>query len=301
MEIYADVVFAINFAMDTFILWVAGKLTHKRATWLRLALGGGIMAFCTCALIFLNGLQPYLNIMASVVVLMLGVVAAFRPDGLKEFAKIIGFAYISAFAIGGIGMALFYFVNMGDILGNMLSVSIKGFSLKILLASTCGFYIVFKLSYNWYKHCVIQKQVFYPVKVFYKDSNVGFTALLDTGNTLNDPVSQTPVIVAEYGAVQSFLPEGLKSAFQHQQETDLPAILAYLHEDASFCGRIRMIPFASLGKAHGLLLGFRPDKVEIQKEGNTVTLQNVIVGIYNHRLSGDGVYQGLLNPVLING
>ncbi len=299
MEIYADVVFFINFFMDFFILFVVGKLSHRVIKIKRLLAAGFFMALTYCLLMFLTALHTYLNIFASVTILALGIFIAFKPEKVKEFLKLIAFSYISSFAIGGIAMFLFYFVNMPDVLGNIAGVTLGNFSLKLLITSTCFFYIILKLSYSWYKRVIIKKQVFYSVKIFLDESDVLFTALLDTGNSLYDPISNSPVIIAEFNAVKNFLPDKIKLIYYENNEDDLTKLLGNITESSGFAGRIRMIPFASIGKKNGLIIGFRPDKIEITLNENTVTENNVIVGIYNCILAKDGSYQGLLHPELI--
>ena len=137
-----------------------------------------------------------------------------------------------------------------------------------------------------------------PVKIFYENSNVMLNTLVDTGNTLHEPLSRSPVIIAEFNTVKDFLPDNVRLVFYENNENDLGKILENV-TDNSFYGRIRMIPFKSIGKQNGLLIGFRPDKVEIIRDSATMTLKDVVIGIYNSTLSRDGAYQGLLSPELI--
>jgi stage II sporulation protein GA (sporulation sigma-E factor processing peptidase) len=55
-----------------------------------------------------------------------------------------------------------------------------------------------------------------------------------------------------------------------------------------------MIPFSSLGRTNGMMIGFRPDAVIVGEK-----ISDVVIGIYNSRLCRDGRYQGLLGPELI--
>ena len=62
--------------------------------------------------------------------------------------------------------------------------------------------------------------------------------------------------------------------------------------------RARLIPFSSLGKENGMLLGFVPDKAEIYDECGVRVLEKCVVGIYEHSLSKDRSYAALLNPYI---
>jgi len=57
-----------------------------------------------------------------------------------------------------------------------------------------------------------------------------------------------------------------------------------------------MIPFNSIGKTSGMLIGFRPDQVMV---GAKNSRQDVVIGIYNDKLTPDGRYQALLSPDLL--
>lgn len=230
-------------------------------------------------------------------VLMVGIVISFNPRKFTEFIKIILFTHIAAFCVGGMGMALFYFTNISSVVGNMVSFTVKDFSIKILLFVFCFTYIFIKVTLGWFKRVLIKKQTFYPVKIFFENTDVDFMALVDTGNSLHDPLSNAPVIVAEFNSIKDFLPKEIRLIFYENKENDLSYIISNIDQD--FSKRIRMIPFESLGEHNGMLLGFRPDKVEISKEESVITIEDVIIGIYNFKLSKDNAYQGLLNPEVI--
>ena len=298
MHVYADVVFAINFFMDVFILWIVAKLRARHVPLLRLLCAGAMMSGLYCLLVFVAQFRAYLNIFAAVLIMALGIVVCFRPRDVKELSVLTGLAHVAAFALGGVGMALFYFTNIGDMLGNMLVASTQNFSVKLLLASACIFYILIRLFSRWSKSLAIRKQAFYPIKISCDGDDANLTALVDTGNSLRDPLTRSPVIIAEFNSVKHFLPDSLKLVFYEKKEDDLDAWANCLN-DAAFAGRVRMIPFASIGSQNGMLFGFRPDKVEVINEDKIDTFKDVVVGIYNFSLSGEGKYQGLLNPEMV--
>ena len=62
---------------------------------------------------------------------------------------------------------------------------------------------------------------------------------------------------------------------------------------------IRLIPFSSLGRENGMLVGFKPDSAYITENEAEREIGNIIVGIYNGRLAGDKSYSALLNPEII--
>ena len=58
--------------------------------------------------------------------------------------------------------------------------------------------------------------------------------------------------------------------------------------------KLKVIPFSSLGKQNGMLLGLKADGIEIEEENNVKNVDKVILGIYNKRLSKKDEYGALL-------
>lgn len=297
IEIYADVIFFINFIMDFFIFWIVSKLIKKKISFLRLILGAVTASLLYCLLIFIAPLRDIYNIFAVTAVLMISIMICFRPSGLKEFIKLIFLTNVSAFSVGGAGIALFYYTNIADIMGNMLGFTIHNFSLKLLIISSSITYIILKFVIKWYRRTFIQKQTFYNLKIYYEGNDIELNALVDTGNSLHEPITNTPVIIAEFLAVKKFLPDNIKLIYTQNDENNLARIINCLSE-SEYAGKIRMIPYSSLGKKNGILIGFKADKIEILGE-KKVLINNAIIAIYNFKLSKDGFYNALLNPEVL--
>ncbi len=299
MEIYADVVFLVNFVMDVFILWSLGILTGRKRKKSKIFTAGFVMSVLYCLLVFLIELRSYLNIFASVSIILIGVAIAYTPANVKELTKLTVLCHIIAFSIGGFGLAIYYFSNIYDFFGNVISGTVTNFSFITLIFSTAAFYIVLKLFQRWILRRASLKQIYYPIKIFCGTQEASLNVLADTGNTLCDPISNAPVIVAEYKAIKGFFPESIKEMFTENNECDLYRLSAAV-EGGDFWGKFRMIPFSAIGRQNGLLLGFRPDRVEITQDDTKITLDNTVIGIYNLCLTKDGAYQGLINPQLLS-
>ena len=298
VKIYADMVFLVNLSMNYFIFWITSKLVRKKVKPHRLFFGSFASSLLFCLIIFIDGLRKFYNFPAAVFILMAGIVIAFAPKKIKEFLNLLGLAHISAFGVGGLGVALFYYTNLTNYIGNFLSVGIRNFSVNILIISTSISFVVIKLTLAWIKRVFIKKQTFYTIKIHMENEDLSLLALIDTGNLLSDPVSKMPVIVTEFNAVKAFLPDGMKLLFYENKENNLDEMVNYIGEKP-FTNRIRMIPFSSIGKQNGMLIGFKPDLVEIYKEEATISVREVVIGIYNYSLSKDGAYQGLINPEIL--
>jgi len=299
IEIYADMVFLINWVMDLFIFWITGLLVKKKAKKWRLVLGSAVAALMYCVLVFMPVIRNYYNFFSSLIVLLSGILVTFGLKDIKEFMKLVIMAHISAFAVGGIGSALFYYANITDVIGNAIGFTMNYFSFKTLIAAVCVSYIVIKASIVIFNKMAMRKQAIYNVRIACDTGSVEIPALVDTGNTLVDPVSKMPVIIGEFESIRALLPQGLQKVFADGCENDLSLIINAV-SGGEMEKSIRMIPFKSLGNENGMLIGFKPTAVEIDKENETITLNNIIVGIYNLELTKGGEYRGLLSPQVLN-
>jgi len=68
---------------------------------------------------------------------------------------------------------------------------------------------------------------------------------------------------------------------------------------SEYSSRIRLIPFSSLGRKNGLLLGISVDNIEIEFEDISRKIENAIIGIYNDVLSSSKRYNALVGVELI--
>lgn len=98
-------------------------------------------------------------------------------------------------------------------------------------------------------------------------------ALIDSGNTLYDPVSRKPVSVVE------------RRVLEGRIDLDRPE-------------RFRLIPYHTLG-GRGLMQAIEIEKMKVKKEGQEFLLEHAILGIYDGKVTENGSYQLILHPALL--
>ena len=139
-----------------------------------------------------------------------------------------------------------------------------------------------------------KRSLYYSFTIRVGERAAEAVGLLDTGNELYDPITNYPVIVVQYSAVRELLHEKIREIFEKNLEDDLENIYKGFKE-ANWVSRLRLIPFSSLGKEKGMLLGFKADGVTIGSR----SLENIIVAVYSKPLSENGEYAALINPELV--
>ena len=61
----------------------------------------------------------------------------------------------------------------------------------------------------------------------------------------------------------------------------------------TYISKLKLIPYSSLGKQNGMLLGIKPEYVKISAEEKEKKI-NVIIGMYNKSLTKRGEYRALI-------
>ncbi len=112
-----------------------------------------------------------------------------------------------------------------------------------------------------------------PVRLSIGNKEISCIGLVDTGNSLFDPLTGKPVIILERSVMEK-------------------------HNITIPIKGFRVIPFRSIGKQNGVLKGFIADRIQITQEEETREIPGVVVGIYEGRLNMNDEYQMILHPKL---
>jgi len=288
IDVYADVVFFINFGINAVILWLVSVLCRRNARWWRILIGGALSGLLYTFLLF-SPLRPILNVFTSFIVLAPGTLAAFGWHGLWHFAVSLGVSYVSAFALGGLALVVLHISPNGDL--STIGMAARLASPTHLVIAVIAAFCIIKFTKRHIANKVLDRQVFKQVSIKLDQKAVHLRVLVDTGMTLACPIGGQPVIIAELAALKQALPKSITS----MDFNDLQSITKAF-EQAGMQARLRMLPYKTIGNPNGMLVGFRADGVTV--DGNDI--DGVIIGICNFEL-GSGEYSALLNPVILGG
>lgn len=125
------------------------------------------------------------------------------------------------------------------------------------------------------------------IKIIIDKKETYIKAIIDTGNFLKEPITKIPVVVVQKESLKDFIPQYILDNLEKIINGENINLGEYI-------SKVRIIPFTSLGKENGILLGIKADKILIDREDKIVVTDNVIVGIYNGILSKTGKYQALI-------
>ena len=295
MTIYLDVILLENLCMNYIILFATGLINRVKIKAWKLfvaSLIGGVYSILSFAPV----LEIYTNFLFKVILSVVMVYISFHPQNVKQLFKELIVFYLVSFAFGGCAFALLYFIKPQDILARN-GVLTGTYPIKIaLLGGIVGFVIV-NIAFKVVKGKLSKKDMFCNVSIFINGKEKQIKAFIDTGNLLKDPISGIPVIVVEVSELEEMIPKEIVKNLNEILQGKDTKVLTEIPEDYKL--KFRIIPFSSLGKQNGLLLGFIADKVMINLEETKSELSNIIIGIYEKNLTKNGLYTGLVGIDII--
>lgn len=288
MTIYLDIVLIENLCMNYIILFAVGFIVKTKIKHFMLILSsvlGAIYAILSYIQIF----SIYSNMLLKILVSVCMIYVAFFPKNIKAILKYLIVFYLVSFVFGGCAFALLYFLKPQDVF--MLNgVYIGTYPVKVVLLGGIIGFVVMYLAFKIVKNNISKKSIIYEIEIKINNKTAKVRAMLDTGNRLKEPITGFPVTIVEKKCLYQILPETILN----NTEKIIGGEWNECDENIEYRSRFRVIPFNSIGKQNGMLLGFKVDEVSIITDMDKITNKNVIVCIYDNILSKTNKYNALI-------
>lgn len=296
IEVYGEFLFLENFLMNFIILDITSYFGKYQGGKFKIVIGAVVSALYSF-IIFFPSLHFMLTFFMKFTISMFIIVITFTPNKFKEFLKYLSVFYLTTFIFGGAAFGFFYFTNFDSLISNGIFYT-NNFTIRILLYSVAIAYILILISINLIKYKISKETLLRQITIEFDNKKKEIQGLIDTGNSLADPISKFPVVIVEYEAIKDILPDSIKEIFSNNKFSKLDNVMDVLG-NSNWINRFRVIPYTSLGKTNGMLIGFKPDNVELINEGEIISINKIIIGISIHQLSQNGDYRALLNPDIL--
>ncbi len=254
----------------------------------RVLAGAGAGAIYSVAMFFPN-VSPLYSALSKFGVSVVLVALSFKIKTIRTFIKTVAVFYGVSFILGGVCIGIFYFTGAGR--GTVMSNGVFYFNLplRVLIISAFASYCLIRLM--WRIQRSNNMRTYKRIDIFFLGKAVSLSGLVDTGNMLCDPLTHTPVIIAQFEKLKPLLPD----KFQRAYSSTTPEGLMLTDTGEEMESRLRLIPFSSLGSSRGMLIGFKPDGIAIDKR----QIGDIIIGISPESLSPDDEYGALINPEIL--
>lgn len=285
VTVYIDTLFVLNGFINYLLLLAAARIVDRPFRRFRLILGaalGGLYA----VVVFLPTFHLFTSLLGkSLFALLMSLVAVGGRPWPRFWRYVLVFAGVS-FALGGCVLALGYVTGQGLMKNGIPVLSIQ---MPTLLIGTILCYLLLTLVFRrMARHGGTARDIV-MVNIVWASREVNLSALCDTGNTLSDPLSGTPVMVVECDSIRSILPAEAAILIDRQALRRPEHVLTSLHE-MGLAGRFRLIPYHAVGIECGFLLAFRPDLVKV---GQRVQ-KHILVALSPTHVSDGAAYSAVV-------
>ncbi len=194
MTVYADVLIAVNTFINFFLLLltaVLNKLCYKRLRIILGALSGGILALT----ILLPDTNTIIDILIKIATALIMVIISFGIISFKCFLRNVLTLFIESYIFAGIMLGIWYSFRPKNIIINN-SVVYFDVSVAFLICVTVIIYLCITLFSSLFKRNAVTAQKC-KVKLIFNEHTINLTAILDTGNSLEDIFNKKEVITVD--------------------------------------------------------------------------------------------------------
>lgn len=295
MTIYIDVVLIENLIMNYIILFTTGLILKLKIQSIRILIASLLGAIYSI-IAYTGVLKIYSSFLLKIVLSVLIVYIAFNPQNVRKMWKDLLIFYLTSFVFGGAAFALIYIVKPQDIIMKN-GLFLGTYPLKTVILGAVIAFAVIIAAFSIVKSRISKKDMFCEIETKINNKIVRTRAIIDTGNMLKEPITNTPVVVVEHTLLYECIPKEILNNLENIIGGDFKKIPEQIKE--KYISKLKLIPFSSLGKQNGMLLGIKPEYIKIIKEEEEEIKKNVIIGIYNKSLTKKGEYRALMGIELI--
>ena len=295
MTIYIDVVLIENLIMNYIIIYATSIVLKTKKKHLRFFLASLLGAIYTI-LSYTSALEIYTSIILKILLSIIIVYISYNPQTMKKMWKDTVIFYLVSFVFGGVAFSLIYIIKPQEVLMKN-GLFLGTYPSKTTALGTIVAFILIILTVKIIKTKISKKDMFCDIKIKINEQIIKTKAMVDTGNLLKEPITNTPVIVVEHTLLYNCIPKEILNNIENILGGDVEKIPKEIRE--KYISKLKIIPFSSLGKQNGMLIGIKAEYVEIENEENSIKRENVIIGIYNKSLTNRGEYRALIGIELI--
>lgn len=296
--IFIDVLIIENFFMNYLLLYFINRFCRCRAKMWRIIAGAFIGAMYVLV-VFYPDLHMFYSVLMKFMISLLMIVVSFSPHELRRFMKITILFYIEAFIIGGFLLGIFYLTNRTtEIINGALYIKSVSASPEYIIIGSIIAIILVKFGFDYFEGYYINEKTKVELELVLNQRKCRITALIDTGNSLRDPITNVPVIIAYYKSIIDVLPDELREVILNDYSYE---IIKGRVMESELKSRIRIIPYKALGVENGVLIGIRMDLAISRLKSRTNVVKEPIIALYNKPISNAGDYQALTYPGIIRG
>ena len=294
MNVYIEFIFIENLFMNVIIIYATSIFSKVKFNFLRTFLAGTLGAIYVLILyVFKSSLLS--SIIFKFILSIVMIYIAFNNKDFFSLLKNVIIFILVTCLFGGVAYSLLYLINPQKVLIKN-GIFTGNYPVKIIfLGSIIAFLLAF-FSIKIIKSKFLPTNLLYDITICIFEKKCKLKVMLDSGNLLKDPFTGQPVIIVERSILYEILPCELLDNIEDLIIGNMDNIPIDVRK--KYNTRIKIIPFSSLGKTNGMIIGIRFDEIFIGDDDKR--FKNIVVGIYCKSLTKRGEYNGLIGMDFIN-
>lgn len=281
--------------MNAIIIYASAIILKIKPKTIRIIIASGIGSIYAITT-YVTELHIYTSIISKVILSIIMVYVSFNPQSIKKLFKQVFIFYLTSFVFGGVALYLIYVIEPKNALIRN-GMFVGDYVLKVIFLGAIVAFIIIKIAIKIIKTKINSKDMYCNIRIKISGQIVSTKAMIDTGNLAKEPITNTPVIIVESSLLYDILPKEILNNLDMILGGDLSKIPEKIQ--SQYMSKLRCIPFSSLGKQNGMLLGIKADEIEVEREEDKKITKNVIIGIYDKSLTKRGEYRALVGLDLI--
>lgn len=296
ITIYLDIIFLENLIMNSIILYATSIILKIKPKFIKILISSSIGSVYAI-MSYITKFEIYTIIISKILLAIIMVYIAFNPQTIKTLCKQLLIFYLTSFVFGGVSLYLIYVIKPQDILIKN-GMFVGEYVLKVIMLGAIVAFCVIKISLKFIKTKINPKDMYCNIKLTLNGKQIQTKAMIDTGNLVKEPITNTPVVIVESSLLYEVLPKEILNNLEKILGGELEEIPEEIQNE--YLPKLKCIPFASLGKQNGMLVGIRADEIEVVNEDDEKKKSgNIIVGIYDKSLTKRGEYRALIGVEII--
>ena len=257
--IYVDILIVINLAVDYLLLFGTARLAGTQ--FIRKKGFLGALTGAVYSLVIFLDISRLFFALTKFAVSAIMVAVTFGKRKALDFIRLLLLFYICGFLFSGFMMLVNSIVHADSFFVKGGIVYFEFSAIGIVLSGTAAFLIT-EVCRRIFRRG--EPEGIFIAKVFFNGKHTVLKCFLDTGNSLCDPLSGTPVAVTSLKSLGKILPEKM--------------FFAIKENSLSTEYKLRMIPCKTVSGSV-LILAFRPEKIIFENEKGEFEAEDIMVGV----------------------
>lgn len=265
--VYIDRLFVLQAVQTSVLLlltgtFLRGDMPPAAGRAVRIVLGSGVEALFFCAVFLIPGIGGGIKNLLFAGCSLAVLAGVFRIHTPKVFLRAVILFHGASFLLGGI---LYAFSGMtGD--------SVAGYTLR---SAVCAAVSGALICLIWNREKKNRREMLATVELLEGKVRIVTVALIDSGNSLCDPVSKRPVCVVERSVLEGRIPLNRPEKF-------------------------RLIPYHTL-TGRGLMQAVEIGEMRVKRDGQEILAERALLGLYDGKITREGAYRMILHPAVLGG